>query len=316
MDSNLPETYSQWYALLFCPALRTLSIIESGVGPASDLDTTFWDRLSLDKLERLSLDNISRRHLSDFTVFFTQHPKATTHLTHFKVHMDWGFNDSDARTLLLALEPAPMEVLALEGLAEADFPLFDQIAIQYPYLQALTLVRRHNASQHRNKLAIWPRASWEYASRFKGFKGLRHFCWNFLTEYWDATPSAVIAFENDFEPLSLATASPSGSPLSDVSPSIAKEQWYFDLTDEMPYFLDTHYMALPFAAHCGQLETFCIMDSAVDMACTVSRQKQTGAVLLSPKYYHPTSSAVAWNVRRWNTVASRWPPLMRISRRD
>ncbi|KAF5325151.1 hypothetical protein D9619_009773 [Psilocybe cf. subviscida] len=313
MDSNFPETYSQWYGLLFCPALRTLSIVESGVGPASDLDATFWDRLSLDKLERLSLDNIFRQHLSDFTAFFAQHPEATTHLTHFKLHMDWGFDDSDAQTLLLALESAPMDVLAFEGLAEADFSLFDQISAQYPFLQGLTLVRRHNASQHRNKLAVWPHASWEYASHFSGFKNLRHFCWNFLTGYWDATPSAVVAFENDFEPLSPATISTS-TLFATSSPSIIKEQTYFDLTDEMPYFLDTHYMALPFAAHCPSLETFCIMDSAVDMVCRISRPKQTGAALLLPRYYHPTSSAVAWNVRQWNTVASRWPPLVQPSR--
>lgn len=316
MDSNLPETYSQWCGLLFCPSLRTLSVVESGVGPASDMDVTFWDHLSLSQLERLSLDNVCLPLLSDFTAFFAQHPEATTHLTHFKLHMDWGLDDSDAQTLLLALESAPMEVLALEGLAEADFPLFDQITSQYPCLQALTLVRRHNASQHRNKLAIWPRASWKYASRFSGFKNLRHFCWNFFTEYWDATPSAIVAFENDFEPLSPATTPSFLSSSSSPSPSIVKEQTYFDLTDEMPYFLDTHHMALPFAAHCPSLETFCIMDSAVDMVCRISRHKQTGAAVLSPRYYHPTSSAVAWNVRRWNTVASRWPALLRSSKRE
>jgi hypothetical protein len=96
--------------------------------------------------------------------------RTTLRLTHFKLHMDWGVSDSEIMGLLIALQTAPLEVLVLEGLAQAEFSIFERIVSLFPDLLALTLVRRQNSNQHQNKLAPWPHSSWKYASCFRGFQ--------------------------------------------------------------------------------------------------------------------------------------------------
>jgi hypothetical protein len=267
----------------------------------------FWQKCQLSVLERLSLDNIDYRDLEEFTQWFlarggdTISSKTTSPLllTHFKLHMQWGIPDSDILSLLLALQHAPLEVLVLEGLAEAEFVIFKRIASQHPDLTALTLVRRQNPSQHQNKLVVWPHASWEYASCLRGFKGLRHFCWNFLTEYWDATPRLLLAFEEGF---------PSGSEKTTTVTTVFSEQ-NNDASDELPYFLDSHWMALPFAAYCPTLHTFSLMDHSVDMVCLITRGSKTGRTTLTPKYI-PVHSFDSWNIQQWNTSSFHWPILL------
>jgi hypothetical protein len=218
MDSAYQETHSQWCTLLLCPRIRTLSVVQFGVATATfpALDPLFWQKCRLAVLERLSLDKIDYRDLDEFTqcqwflarggdsgnttttTIITDSGSKTTSpllLTHFKLHIQWGISDADVLSLLHALHHAPLEVLVLEGLAEAEFVIFKCIASQYPDLLALTLVRRQNPNQHLNKLVVWPHASWEYASCLRGFKKLRHFCWNF---FWDATPRLLLAFEEGF----------------------------------------------------------------------------------------------------------------------
>lgn len=297
MDSSFAETHSQWYTILLCPHARTLSVVQSGVGPFPAPDAMFWLHSRLNNLERLALDNVDASDFAELLKLFKRIPAASAHLTHFKLHMDWGISDAEALALLLALHAAPLEVLVLEGLAEAECALFEQIAYQYPILLSLTVVRRQNSSQHSNKFSTWPHASWEYAPCFRCFRALRHFCWNFRTEYWDATPSALLAFESDFAPPVVAV--PYGPGLVEV-----------DLTVGVPsYFLDTHWMALPFAAHCPALQSFSLMDRTVDMVCQIARHPMTGATSLTPKYY-PTHSFVSWNVEQWNTTGAHWPPLL------
>ena len=353
MDSSFPETHSQWYTLLLCPHIRTLSIVQFGVGavppstagagvaapstsPATtqtltstDATSAFWARCRMNHLERLSLDNIDWGDLVELMGFLKNHRQAVMHMTHFKLHMDWGISDSEMmQTVLLALEHAPMEVLVLEGLADAGFELFDRIAQQYPQLVALTLVRRQNRNQHTNKLALWPRSSWEYAKHVKGFRQLKHFCWNFLTEYWDATPVAMLSFESDFQAVSSSSA--------DVAASESDESTHpvdiLPKTDEVPYFLDSHLMALPFVAHCPSLESFSLMDRTIDMVCRVERHPVTKAVRLIPKYY-PTTTATTihaghdsfvsysggWTdvdqvLLSWNTTRSYWPRLLPLAK--
>lgn len=298
MDSSFAETHSQWYTILLCPNIRTLSVVQFGVGPFPAPDSLFWTRCSLANIERISLDNVDGGDLAEFIKFFGHKQAASTHLTHFKLHMDWGISDTEALTLLFSLHSAPLEVLVLEGLAEAEFFLFNHIADQYPTLHALTVTRRENGSQHHNKLATWPHASWEYAPYFKAFRDLRHFCWNFRTEYWDATPSTLVAFELGFPP---STAYHNGS-------------LDFDLTDDVPpYFLDSHLMALPFAAHCRTLQSFSLMDRTVDLVCKIARDPTTGTPRLTPKYY-PMHSFVSYYAQQWNTTGSDWPPLLPLAK--
>ena len=49
---------------------------------------------------------------------------------------------------------APLEILVLEGSAEAEFPIFEYIVFLFPDLVALTLVRRQNHNQRQNKLFL------------------------------------------------------------------------------------------------------------------------------------------------------------------
>ncbi|KAF8153100.1 hypothetical protein B0H34DRAFT_91409 [Crassisporium funariophilum] len=291
MDSGFQETHSQWYSLLLCPQIRTLSVVQFGEGAFPTLDTSIWVKCRLTALERFSLDNVDYGDLVELMQFLGNNKTSIAHLTHFKLHMDWGIPDSEVLTLLLALEGAPLEVLVLEGLAEAEFALFARIASQYPDLVALTLIRRQNHNQHQNKLVIWPHASWEYASYLRGFKVLRHFCWNFLTEYWDATPTLLLAFEGGFP-------SPSENRVLEYDPS-----------DDLPYFLDSHWMALPFAAYCPTLLSFSLMDRTIDMACCITRDLKNGRTILTPKYY-PLHSFNSWDSKQWNTTSFHWPLLL------
>ncbi|KAF4613181.1 hypothetical protein D9613_011123 [Agrocybe pediades] len=286
MDSSFSETHSQWHALLLCPHIRTLSVVQYGVGAFPSPDAMFWAKCRMNNLERLSLDNIDASDLAQLMNFLMNHREAVLHMTHFKLHMDWGVPDPEALDILRAIHLAPLEVLVLEGLADAEFELFDRIAEQFPELIALTLVRRQNRNQHQNKLALWPRPSWEYAQHVRAFKKLKHFCWNFLTEYWDATPVALLAFEADFRTASSSSAGSSSSSASSSSSSLgAAATIDLSKTEEVPYFLDSHWLALPFVAHCPTLETFSLMDRTIDMVCRIERHPITRAVKLVPKYY-------------------------------
>ena len=300
MDSTFSETHTQWYGLLLCPHIRTLSVVRVGVGAFPTPDLPLWTRCRLDHLERLALENVDLGDLTKFRDFLATNRTAGEKITHFKLHMDWGITDSEVAELLSALRNAPLEVLVLEGLAGAEFALFECIAELYPHLIALTLVRRQNANQHLNKLAVWPHASWEYGPYFRGFKTLRHFCWNFRTEYWDATPTALLAFESNFQITSWDNAPrPATSRSHDGGDA---------LIDEMPYFLDSHWMALPFVVHCPTLESFSLMDSTLDMVCRIARHPQTGKPIMAPSHY-PTHASISWNDQQWNTVSSHWPIL-------
>ncbi|PPQ92181.1 hypothetical protein CVT25_008955 [Psilocybe cyanescens] len=376
MDSSFEETHSQWTGLLMCPAIRTLSLVQFGIGAFLMPDAAFWTKCRLDNLERLALDNIDAGDLAELVRYLATPggagggagAGAAQRMTHFKLHMDWGVPDADIIALLSALHTAhaPLEVLVLEGLSDAAFPLFDAIAALFPDLLALTLVRRQNASQHQNKLADWPCMSWEYAQRMRGFRRLRHFCWNFRTEYWDATPRALLGFESDFGGAGAVSNSVGGGGGS-CGRETGREQLDEDgsngasastspipappPTDDVPYFLDSHWMALPFVAHCPTLRSFSLMDRTVDMVCRITtapieptgtgtgtaghgigigegegevqatdKSTKTGvAKVLTPTYY-PTHGSFSWSVsasggagQEWNTTASHWPTLAPLS---
>ncbi|KAF9011961.1 hypothetical protein BDQ17DRAFT_1321942 [Cyathus striatus] len=200
IDPDAEETRTQWYALMLFPRIRTLSV--GGVGQASFPlpDPGIRGRCHLPYLERLSLHDFDPSEIDSFSSWLrTIGSPSGLRLTHFKLHSSWGISDASILSLLRSLEAAPLEVLVIEGLANAEFALFDCISVLFPQLVALTLARRQNSYQLENRAVAWPHASWEYAQRLKTFRRLRHFCWNFFTVYYDATPAPLLAIESDFE---------------------------------------------------------------------------------------------------------------------
>ena len=294
MDSSFQETYSQWHTLLLCPYIRTLSVIQYGIDPFPSPDNTFWEKCRLEHLERLSLDNVDAIDLTELAKWISNDKASSALLTHFKLHMDWGIFDAEIIPVLRSLSSAPLEVLVLEGLAEAEFILFKEISKFFPDLVALTMVRRQNSSQHQDKLASWPHASWEYAKPFSGFRKLQHFCWNYLTEYWDATPAMMVAFETGFRAGCSTSTSELASPHACRIPT--QNTYTTSPPDEIPYFLDSHWMALPFAAYCPTLKSFALMDRAVDMVCRVTRDhNKGGAIALTPRYFNCSNYSLTWS---------------------
>ncbi|KAF9045566.1 hypothetical protein BJ165DRAFT_1404729 [Panaeolus papilionaceus] len=378
MDSSFTETHSQWHALLLCPNIRTLALIQFGIGPFPFApDPAFWSKVHLELLERLSLDNIDYDYMLMFTKSIATNPvhrnrsierrgahasrydvDCGLHLTHFKLHLDWCIPDAEILALLAPLRREPLKVLVIEGLEDAGFSLFDGISEWFgKELIALTLVRRQNRNQHQNRRAFWPQTSWEYAQECFGpkkFSKLRHFCWNFWTEYWDATPSALVLFETDWsrnlsfqDKEGYAHRYPPDSTLPYHTPgssssysSNMSNAYSATAIEDTPYFLDSHWMALPFAAHCKTLETFSLMDRSIDMVCHISREAPSGPsgggrLDLRPRYYppYPTMSgsggSAGWDyyadtdIMEWNTPAgvgsggAGWaglPPLRTFSR--
>jgi len=55
--------------------------------------------------------------------------------------------------LLISLEAAPLEVLVLEDLVQAKFPIFEPL---FPDLVALTLVSRQNRTNIRTNFPVAP----------------------------------------------------------------------------------------------------------------------------------------------------------------
>ncbi|KIM41479.1 hypothetical protein M413DRAFT_149560 [Hebeloma cylindrosporum] len=87
MDSSFQETHSRWYSLLLCSCLRTLSVIQFGMGPFPTPEQLFWKKCRLQNLERLSLDNTGVNDLVPLTKFLSRN-SAAIRLTHFKLHVD------------------------------------------------------------------------------------------------------------------------------------------------------------------------------------------------------------------------------------
>ncbi|TFK31710.1 hypothetical protein BDQ12DRAFT_693650, partial [Crucibulum laeve] len=307
MDSDAPVTHTQWYALALFPNIRTLSIKEVGHrGFPLPSSSTVRERCYIHKLERLSLENIDASEIEAFSEWIRLIRSAYgLNLTHFKLHAAWGIPDTDIIGLLQALEGAPLQLLVLEGLSNAEFPVLDSIANLFPELLGLTLVRRHNDYQYENKLAVWPHASWEYASHFQQFTKLRHFCWNFWTDYFDVTPAPLVAFENGF---AVAGDEQTGDEGED-------ENGVVDCDDSLlPYFLDSHWSAMPFAAYCPSLETYSVMNRTIDMTCRITRHSETGRRIVEPAQLPPPFACRnPCSVRQWNTVGLCWPPLPPMS---
>lgn len=142
---------------MLCPNLRTFSTQDN----SGDLTPLPRGTSSFATLERIYLEGMSREDMVDYVLWLSSGPELGR-LTHFKIHVHDGLSD-DITILLLdsfTRSGSPLQVLSLEGLAEAEFGLFDEIVRRFPNLRSLTLVRRASNGQTDNKTINWPHAAW------------------------------------------------------------------------------------------------------------------------------------------------------------
>ncbi|KAJ3474078.1 hypothetical protein NLI96_g12661 [Meripilus lineatus] len=150
------ETLSLWGLLRSFPNLRSLELRFSrgltGIELEADLRTRFNPFRTL---ERVIIEKAEPEHIEVITDWIQSSPSLK--LTHLCLEGGRpGIFLRQTRELLLALNPAPLQVLILDGLYYAEPDLLDTIAGIFPNLRALTLLYR----QTRSRVSTWPRTSW------------------------------------------------------------------------------------------------------------------------------------------------------------
>ncbi|KAG5653119.1 hypothetical protein H0H81_002186 [Sphagnurus paluster] len=192
-----------WYILLFCPQIRNLSVKASDEVMIPPQGGGLWSRLRFPQtLERLYLGDI--QWWSEDPVPYWRWLEIATRpslpqLTHLKIHTGPGIPDLYVLRLLRAFRTAPVSVLSLDGLADAQPTLLTSLSTAFPGLIGLTLFRRESNRQRRSRGgARWPYPDWEYAPHMAGFTRLRHFGWN--STYRPFYPSTYVLrqFEEGF----------------------------------------------------------------------------------------------------------------------
>lgn len=278
---------SLWYALLLCPQLRTLSIY-APVGELPSPPRGVWgERCSFfSTLERLSLWGLGLSGTFETIGWLFTSPRKER-LTHVKIHSYPGMSDPLTLNMLLAFRGAPLQVLVLEGLAEAELLLFNEISHRFPGILGLTVVRRASPRQIENKKVIWPHASWEYAQQMSAFPQLRHFGWNIDKGYISPTTSILLRFDDGF-----------CDPEKDIITWMeAQDNDNFD---------DDHWTPKLFALRCPKLQTY--TSEPIYIEWRISRPRD-GPVLVhkvdfDPGYPTPTN-------RGWDTDRSEnWPAIL------
>lgn len=200
LSFSSPETLSLWALVESCPNLRFLHILPSdevtSIGPDAEIRERYNPFTSL---ERLILTRFEHLDILFFVQWLREAPILM--LTHFWLEGGRsGIFPLHTVNLLLALHTAPLQVLILDGLHQAEPSLLEQIAALFPYLRGLTLFYRDSSRQTRTRSVVrWPHASWEYAPYFRGFHRLEFFCWNFEVHIMEmAFHRTLQLFEEDF----------------------------------------------------------------------------------------------------------------------
>ncbi|RDB19528.1 hypothetical protein Hypma_013410 [Hypsizygus marmoreus] len=243
--SHTEQTSDLWHVMLACPRLRTLSADCLGgvMGlPVPDILylCTFFSTLEHFYLSSLSTD----RDTLDILVIWLSAGPALKNLTHFKFATSLGVPDWRILVILTSLQAPSLRVLALEGLAEAEFSLFEGISECFPELVGLTLIRRASNRQSRTKQLIWPHPAWEYARYMGGFPHLQHFGWNYDDCYNYFSCESILRLEEGFYP----------------------EMNYAEiLTSEQNEYLGAdEYTPRVFAAACPSLDTYASMEFTIN----------------------------------------------------
>ncbi|RDB19348.1 hypothetical protein Hypma_013409 [Hypsizygus marmoreus] len=266
------ETFSLWHAMLLCPRLRSLSahsVTEDLTPPPPPVCIKC---LFFPTLERLSLSPINPNAVRIYYLWFRSRPAATK-LTHLKFYARFGMSDIHARALLRALRAPSLRVLVLEGLAQAEFRLFDLIARRFRKLTGLTLIRRANNRQIWTKQFIWPHPSWEYARHLNGLQHLQHFAWNYDDAYNRFSSAPLLRFERGFcDELDWRT---------------------FCSDDEDDRFDDDQYTPKVFALSCPSLKTYTSTQLCIDWC--ISRNAEGTVLVERPWMGRHNSSSREWN---------------------
>lgn len=228
-----------WYLFLLCPQLRTFAAFRPGssnMGSLPPPPSQIWGRgSSFDTMERLSISGLYFEDNMDFLAWLRSFPNKPK-LTHFKLSSSRGLDDIEIYLILFRLG-APLKVLIVDGLAEANFSLFRSISNRFPGLLGLTLIRRAGTRQLRCRPVIWPHAPWEYARHMRGFTQLQYFCWNLASQQPSPTTAALLGFEEGFP-----------EPQSDfLGWKDAYDRWDFD---------DAKWTPVLFALSCPKLQTY------------------------------------------------------------
>ncbi|KAJ3474079.1 hypothetical protein NLI96_g12662 [Meripilus lineatus] len=160
------EARSLWSLLESFPNLRSLhtrlSSELAGIGPEADIRTRFNPFTTL---ERLAIERADPDHIEALTEWIQESP--SLELTHFWLEGGGpGLFPRQTRELLLALDPAPLQVLVLDGIHHVEPSLLDEIATIFPDLRALSLLYRQSERQTQSGVSTWPHTSWEYAPHF------------------------------------------------------------------------------------------------------------------------------------------------------
>lgn len=272
---DLDEQHTSWCVLAICPRLRLLHFVNvSPKAPINMPNRDIWPRLqALNNVERVHLAGINW-DLNDLIDMF-EHAAARgrLRLTHLKISSAWSIAELALVRLLVALRRgrAPLRVLALDGVYPLSLHFFEAIAILFPTLEGLTIIRRDNIRQFESKLCRWDRPIYEYAECMRPLTNLRHFGANFA---WDCLA---------------------------LSPYVLKylEPEYDEATDsddhDADYLFDGNTVVLPFAACCPALESFVLMERVAVYEAKIQRTA-TGGIDITDK----TLAGGFRGQREWN----------------
>lgn len=192
-------------------------------------------------------------------------------LTHLKLHSRRGITFWRVRLLLRSLghSQGTLQALSIDGLSSTPLELFDDIAIYIPNIRALTLVRRHNASQFQAKLCPWDAPVYEYAKRLRLLPTLEHFAANFDWSSRVYSPRLLDDLLENEECDGLFATEYSESDTDDLDDDYQTMHDRRDREDSISGAVDVVHA---FTAYCPSLASFAITASYVTLRCRISRK--------------------------------------------
>lgn len=302
LPAKLRAHRKQWMLVALCSSLRQLYVYAANHS-AVHYPQQHRCLQNLHKLERLHIQG-SCTFVLDFIYLLGCAGEAdatSSPLAFFKLHAALGIMLPDAELLVatLATHFDGLRVLVLEGIDSVPSSLFDQIGLALPFLEGLTIIRRANESQCKNKLCIWDEPIYDYAFALRYFPMLRHLGTNF---YW--TPRTYSP--RTLDTLIAADSSSQSAQFDEHAYARAYDdpQIYFssimaDIENE-DRMDDGPSMAIAFAANCPTLESFVIRADTIFFSCSI-RRDFTGAIVFDDVFNAETSTGFEY----WNPMPGK-----------